>query len=183
MKLYLFTIPLCIFLSMPLLADNLSYWQQRAEKGSAKAQYNLGAMYDSGDGVPGDAAEAAKWYHQAADQGHVNAQFNLGVMYAHGEGVTENAAEAATWYRKAAEQGDYRAQYNLGVLYANGEGVPQSNSESYVWLNLAANSGINNLATKRDRAAERLTAAELALAQQTAVKLFEEIQQKKRIKE
>jgi len=164
---------------MPLLADNLSHWQRLAEKGSANAQFNLGAMYDSGEGVPGDAAEAAKWYHQAADQGHVNAQFNLGVMYANGEGVTENVAEAATWYRKAADQGDYRAQYNLGALYANGEGVPQSDSESYVWLNLAAMSGNKSLAIKRDRAAERLTTVELDLAKQRASKLFKEIQQQK----
>ena len=179
MKQYLVTIPFCLFLSMPLLADNLSHWQRLAENGSANAQYNLGAMYDSGDGVPEDDAEAAKWYQQAADQGHVSAQFNLGVMYAYGEGVTEDAAEAATWYRKAANQGDYRAQYNLGVLYANGEGVPQSNSESYVWLNIATASGHKNLATKRDRAAERLSARELDLAQQRAARMFEEIQQKK----
>jgi len=162
---------------MPLLADNLSHWQKLAEKGSANAQFNMGAMYDSGEGVPEDDAEAAKWYHQAAEQGHVNAQFNLGVMYANGEGVTENAVEAATWYRKAADLGDYRAQFNLGVLYANGEGVVQSSSESYVWLHLAAMAGNKNLAIKRDRAAEKLTTGELDLAQKRAAKLFEEIQQ------
>ena len=121
MKHLLFIILPCLFLSMPLLADNLSHWQRLADKGSANAQFNLGAMYDNGDGVPEDDTEAAKWYQQAASQGHVNAQFNLGVMYANGEGVTENATEAATWYRKAAYQGDYRAQYNLGALYANGK--------------------------------------------------------------
>ena len=179
MKRYLFIIPFCLLLSMPLLADNLSHWQRLAEKGSANAQFNLGAMYDSGDGVPEDDAEATKWYQQAADQGHVNAQFNLGTMYANGEGVAEDAAEAATWYRKAADQGNYRAQYNLGVFYANGQGVPQSDSESYVWLNLAAMSGPKTLAIKRDRAAERLTATELDLAQQRAAKLSKEIQQNK----
>ena len=179
MKRYLFTTLFCLFLSVPLLADNLSHWQRLAEKGSVNAQYNLGAMYDNGDGVPEDDAEAAKWYHKAADQGHVNAQFNLGVMYANGEGVAKNAAEAATWYRKAADQGDYRAQYNLGSLYANGEGVPQSYSESYVWLSLAAMPGNKNLTKKRDRAAEKLTPEELKLAQQRASKLFDEIQQKK----
>ncbi|MGB7452227.1 MAG: tetratricopeptide repeat protein [Lysobacterales bacterium] len=178
-SILLFTILFCLFLSMPLLADNLSHWQRLAENGSANAQFNLGAMYDNGDGVPEDDAEAAKWYHQAADQGHVNAQFNLGVMYANGEGVAENAAEAATWYRKAAEQGDYRAQYNLGSLYANGEGVPQNSSECYVWLSLAARSGPKNLAIKRDRAAEKLTTEELTQAEQRAAKLFDEIKQKK----
>lgn len=179
MMRHLFTLPFCLFLSLPLLADNLSHWEKLAGKGSANAQYNLGAIYDSGDGVPENDAEAANWYRKAADQGHVNAQFNLGVMYANGEGVTENASEAAIWYRKAADQGDYRAQYNLGALYANGEGVPQSNSESYVWLNIAAMAGHRNLEMKRDRAAERLTAGELAVAQQRAAELFEAIQQEK----
>lgn len=179
MKRHLFTTIVCLFLSTPLLADNLSHWQRLAENGSANAQFNLGAMYDNGDGVPEDDAEAAKWYQQAADQGHVNAQFSLGVMYANGEGVAENAVEAASWYRKAADQGDYRAQYNLGNLYASGEGVPQDSIECYVWLSLAAmSSGHKNLAIKRDRAAEKLTAGELTQAEQRAVKLFEEIQQK-----
>ena len=179
MKRYLFTTLFCLFLSMPLLADNLSHWQGRAEKGSANAQYNLGAIYDNGDGVPEDDTEAVKWFRKAADQGHVNAQFNLGVMYANGEGVERNAAEAAAWYRKAADQGDYRAQYNLGALYANGEGVAQSYGESYVWWSIAAMSGNKNMTKKRDRAAEKLTPEELDQAQQRAAKLFDEIQQKK----
>jgi hypothetical protein len=179
MQRYLFITFFCLFLSLPLPADNLSHWQRLAEKGSANAQFNLGTIYDNGDGVPEDDAEAAKWYRQAADQGHVNAQFNLGVMYANGEGVAEDAAEAATWYRKAADQGDYRAQYNLGALYANGDGVPQSYSESFVWWSLAAMSGNRNLEKKRDRAAEKLTPGELNLAQQRAAKLADEIQQRK----
>lgn len=179
MKRYLFTICYCLFLSMPLFADNLSHWQRLAENGSANAQFNLGAMYDNGDGVPEDDTEAAKWYLQAADQGHVNAQFSLGVMYANGEGVAEDATEAATWYRKAADQGDYRAQYNLGALYANGEGVPQDSIECYVWFSLAAMSGHKNLVIKRDRAAEKLTPEQLIQAEQRASKLLEKIQQKK----
>jgi hypothetical protein len=180
MKRYLFITIFCLFLSLPLLADNLSHWQRLAENGSANTQFNLGAMYDNGDGVPEDDTEAAKRYQQAADQGHVNAQFSLGVMYANGEGVAENAAEAAIWYRRAADQGDYRAQYNLGALHANGEGVPRDPIESYVWLSLAAiSSGHKPLAIKRDRAAEKLTAGERIQAEQRAVKIFEEIQQKR----
>ena len=33
------------------------------------AQYNLGNMYDFGEGVPENDAEAVKWYRKAADQG------------------------------------------------------------------------------------------------------------------
>jgi TPR repeat protein len=55
-----------------------------AEQGFAEAQYNLGWMYDNGDGVPQDYAEALKWYTLAAEQGDTMAQFNLGVMYDNG---------------------------------------------------------------------------------------------------
>ena len=45
------------------------------------AQYNLGVMYDNGEGVPQDYKEAVKWYRLAAEQGNANAQTNLGNMY------------------------------------------------------------------------------------------------------
>jgi len=43
-------------------------------------------MYQIGQGVAQDYAEAARWYRKAADQGGVAAQFNLGVMYYEGQG-------------------------------------------------------------------------------------------------
>jgi uncharacterized protein len=33
-----------------------------AEQGNADAQYNLGGMYDTGQGVPQDYKQAVKWY-------------------------------------------------------------------------------------------------------------------------
>ena len=53
-----------------------------AEQGDAGAQYNLGLMYDKGQGVPQDYATAVSWYRKAAEQGDAEAQFNLGLMYA-----------------------------------------------------------------------------------------------------
>jgi len=44
-----------------------------AEQGHAEAQYNLGVMYDYGEGVPEDDAEAMKWFRLAAEQGHQHA--------------------------------------------------------------------------------------------------------------
>ena len=84
--------------------------QELAEAGDADAQYSMGWMYDTGDGVPKDYAEAVKWYRKAAEQGHAVAQFNLGVMYADGEGVPKDMAEATKWIRKAAEQGNADAK-------------------------------------------------------------------------
>ncbi len=53
-----------------------------AEQGYAEAQFNLGLMYDYGQGVPRDDAEAVKWYRKAAAQGLAEAQNNLDLMYA-----------------------------------------------------------------------------------------------------
>ena len=62
-------------------------------------------MYEAGQGVPQDDAEAVAWYRQAAEQGHTEAQFNLGFMYATGRGVSRDLVEAAAWWFKAATQG------------------------------------------------------------------------------
>ena len=57
-----------------------------AEQGEKEAQYNLGVMYYSGDGVLQDYAKAFELFTKSAEQGNARAQFNLGVMYENGEG-------------------------------------------------------------------------------------------------
>jgi len=113
-----------------------------AEQGDAKAQFNLGVMYDNGEGVPKDASQAVTWYRKAAEQGDAAAQFNLGVMYDNGEGVPKDASQAVTWYRKAAEQGHAKAQFNLGAMYANGEGVPKDYVQAAKWFYLGKANGV-----------------------------------------
>ena len=61
-------------------------------------------MYDDGEGVPQDDAEAVRWYRLAADQGYAPAQANLGVMYERGQGVGEDKVEAHMWLNLAAAQ-------------------------------------------------------------------------------
>ena len=62
----------------------LLLWTDAANKGHARAQFNLGEMYENGRGVKQDSKEAVRWYRKAAGQEHASAQFNLGVMYYHG---------------------------------------------------------------------------------------------------
>jgi len=87
---------------------------EHPEQGNASTQYNLGWMYDNGEGVPQDYEKAVKWYRLAAEQGYSLAQLGLGVMYDNGKGVPQDYQEAVKWYRRAAEQGNAAAQYNLG---------------------------------------------------------------------
>jgi len=115
-----------------------------ADQGDANSQFRLGVMYATGEGVPQNHAEAARWYRLAADQGLSAAQYNLGLMYRKGLGVPQDYAEAMRWYGLAADQGDTRAQYNLGVIYGKGEGVPQNDVEAMRWFRLAADQGNAN---------------------------------------
>ena len=88
-------------------------YRKAAKQGNAAAQYNLGKMYEYGEGVFKDSRQAVRWYRKAAEQGYSTAQNHLGWMYQNGRGVPQNNAEALKWYRKAAE-GDYSAaQDNL----------------------------------------------------------------------
>lgn len=116
----------------------LKEFQPLAEQGNAKAQYNLGLMYDSGEGVPQSSAKALSWYRKAAAQGHPDAQFNLAVAYKNGDGVPKDMASAVEWYRKAAEQGDALAQLSLGMAYELGDGIAQDDVTALAWYRKAA---------------------------------------------
>lgn len=80
-----------------------------AEKGYPFAQFNLGVLYDNGQGLPEDNALAMQWYRKAAEQGLPQAQVNLGIMYEQGEGVPSDYVEAYFWYALADTQGDGQA--------------------------------------------------------------------------
>ena len=76
--------------------------------------------------------------------------------------------KAVQHLKPLAESGWTHAQFLLGVMSAKGAGVPRDNISAYVWLDLAARANFRNAAEARNRVAERLSAPELAEAQQRA---------------
>jgi uncharacterized protein len=104
-------------------------------------QYNLGWMYDNGQGVVKNERTAVEWYTKAAEQGNAPAQSNLGLMYANGQGVVKNERTAVEWWQKAAEQGNAPAQHNLGLTYALGNGVVKNMKTAYFWWLIASANG------------------------------------------
>ncbi len=88
----------------------LEHFSKAAEQGNAWAQHNLGVMYDNGQGVSQDYAQAAKWYRKAAEQGDVDAQASLGLMYALGQGTAQDLVQAHKWLNLIAIQGDADAE-------------------------------------------------------------------------
>jgi uncharacterized protein len=149
-------------------ATALHEWTLLAEQGNARAQFNLGIMYDKGQGVTQDDAKAMTWFRKAAEQGLAEAQYNLGVMYDEGQGVTKDYAEAVKWWRKASEQGLAEAQGNLGAFYALGRSVLQDNVTAHMWINISSANGKKDSAEVRDLLAKEMTPADISEAQRRA---------------
>ena len=147
-------------------ATALQVFRRLAERGNASAQEALGRMYERGEGVPQDAAEASRWFKMAEDErqglkaynnsdfatalrifrplaerGQVVAEYTVGLMYANGQGVPQDYAEAMKWHRKAADQGERKAQFSVGLMYFKGLGVPANRAEAFKWYLRAANQG------------------------------------------
>lgn len=85
-------------------------FSEAAERGDAKAQYNLALMYDSGKGIPQDDAKALEWYQKAAEQGYAPAQYNLSMVYFFGKGAPQDSVAAYKWVILANANGEEHAK-------------------------------------------------------------------------
>jgi len=116
-------------------------WYELGEAGDIRAIYNLGVLFDLGQGVTPDPARAAVYFHHAAQAGHTRAMSNYGRLLEQGRGVAKNEEQAAYWFHKAAESGLAEAQYNLGLMYERGRGVPKNEHDAAAWYSRAAADG------------------------------------------
>ena len=105
------------------------------------AEFNLGMLYETGQGVPQNYAEAVKYLAQAAERGYPAAQFNLGVSFTPRPGGAAGLQGGAPdGYLAAAEQQCAPAQCNLGLCYDSGRGV-EAQQEAVKWFMKAARQG------------------------------------------
>ncbi len=119
----------------------LNLWQAQAEAGDSRATYNIGVLFDQGQGVPEEPARAALYFRHAAEAGHARAMSNYGRLLEQGRGVPKDEAQAAYWFHKAAEAGLAEAQYNLGLMYERGRGVQKNERDAAAWYSRAAAGG------------------------------------------
>jgi TPR repeat protein len=138
-------------------AKAVSSLQYAAEQGHALAQWKLGRMYASGDGVKQDDQRAFEYFSSIANA-HAddnpntpqarfvaNAFVALGHYYL--DGIPNSPVKADT--RRAREMfayaasyfGDPDAQYSLARLYLEGQGGSKDPRQAARWLGLAANKG------------------------------------------
>src|SRR5260221_833643 len=106
------------------------------------AQYNLGRLYESGQGVEKDVAAAVQWYRRAAEQDLDVAQQHLVSIYRKGEGtVAPNPIESTKWLERLAQGGNVPAMADLGTVYLQGIGVEKNAKIAHDWYLRGASLG------------------------------------------
>lgn len=144
--------------------EAIATWEVEAAKGNPVAQFNIGHMYEFGEGVTPSHELAAKWYELAADQGDARAQQRLASLY-YDQGKYDIAV---MWYERGAEQGLAEAQADLGASYGLGQGVPQSYIHAHMWSNISSLNGFNKGLRLTTELAELMSAEEISIAQYLA---------------
>ncbi|WP_164982807.1 SEL1-like repeat protein [Leisingera sp. NJS204] len=110
-------------------------------RGSSEAQYYLGLLHQTGEGVAQDVASAAAWLQAAAEQGHSAAQFELSRIYSRGQGVAQDTARALHWLQEAAAAGHGEAQFYLAYALDSGQGIGRDRAAALDWLRRAGEGG------------------------------------------
>jgi TPR repeat protein len=115
--------------------------QQAAEAGHPTATYEMGYLYENGEGVTKNLGQAAQWYVKGAAMGDPASEAALGLFYEEGIQVPDDWVTAAQWYQKSAAQNNVSGQANLGRAYQYGVGVPLNLDMAVTWYDKAAAQG------------------------------------------
>jgi TPR repeat protein len=107
--------------------------QEKAKDGDTKALTRMAFMYEHGQGVVKDSAEAFRRYALAAEKGDADAAFRMGRYYDEGERVAQDRSKAFKFFLQSAKSGVDSAAYRVAVMYENGVGTAKSTAEAINW--------------------------------------------------
>jgi TPR repeat protein len=137
--------------------DQVQALEAAAAAGDPMAQWQLGLMYESGEGVTQDKAKAFGYFAEIADQ-HAdsaprgteadivaNSFVKMGEYYRNGlpeAGVPKDEDYSVKLLMHAATYfGDADAQYRVGEMYLDANALGDNPLQSARWLSLAAHKG------------------------------------------
>ena len=125
----------------PKAAEAIGLYRQAAERGDAESAYQLGVLYDRGQGVRPDPEQRNAWWRQAAERDYTPALVALAEMARTGDGMAKDAAQAAAFYRRAAEKGSGAAATQLARALRDGSGVTRDAAQAWQWFSYALGLG------------------------------------------
>jgi len=102
---------------------------------------SIAEMYEKGESLPENQAEATRWWSLAAAAGDRDAQVALAFKLINAQGVPQDLARAQHLCADATKDNNERAQYCLGYLYQRGLGVNHDAKKARTWYTLASEKG------------------------------------------
>lgn len=121
-------------------SEAMTSFRQAALSGDPKAQFELGAAYALGRGVPADPVGGYTW---------------LTLAFANGDRQAEALIRELT--RRLSQSEIARVRWTVGEMYANGIGVPPDKVTAYMWDLLAESAGETRSTVARSRLASAMT--------------------------
>lgn len=119
------------------------YWWRKSQTAYGQDSYtlyNLGVLYDSGEGVARNPQRAAQYYTAAARLNDNDARYNLAHLYHYGDGVPRSDIIAHYWLTKAAAH-ERDAMYALALHYRQDGADKGAQMRAFHWLEKAAMRG------------------------------------------
>lgn len=119
------------------------YWWRKSQTAYGQDSYtlyNLGVLYDSGEGVARNPQRAAQYYTAAARLNDNDARYNLAHLYHYGDGVPRSDIIAHYWLTKAAAH-ERDAMTALGMLYQKSGTDDGTQMRASYWLEQAVMRG------------------------------------------
>jgi TPR repeat protein len=135
-------------------------WNEAAQQGDADAQYNLGCLYDRGEGTPQDRASAQRWLQRAADQGDIDAatwllfvnpqtdedrkkffsmRFNPNSKFHITFAAQQRDGHVMRWSCKTDEKDGAQIEFAMGLMFEKGGmGPPQDEKQAAEWYRRAS---------------------------------------------
>ncbi|XP_073477146.1 death ligand signal enhancer isoform X1 [Aquarana catesbeiana] len=108
------------------------FFQESAESGYSKAQYNVAVCYEKGKGVAKDMTKAADYYRLAASGGHQLAKYRYARHLL--QSNSEETQSAVQLLQDAAQAGVKEAQAYLGVFYSKASHFDPEKAARYFWM-------------------------------------------------
>jgi TPR repeat protein len=116
--------------------------KRRCEAGALELCYQLGLLYQEGEGVPKDQARAVALYQRACGKPVDSGCFVRGYAYDGGPGVVLRPRRAASLFKAACDAGLAAGCFDLGLMYVSGDGVPRDPAQVDALYRKACEGGV-----------------------------------------
>ena len=125
--------------------------EKRCYSGSMVDCYELGYMYQEGEGVRQSFYSAARLFRMVCNAGepkdlYLDACYELGFIYFLGNeaGIKQDFRYAMELFSNACDKGEAKSCYQLGMMHFNGDGVRKNRASAKDYYNKACSLGLND---------------------------------------